>query len=399
MKKLSQLFILILLPLMLFASPVLIYAIDSTSVIDTVAGNGTSGYSGDGGVATEAQLKLPFGIALDDAGDLYIADVGDHRIRKVISSTGVITTIVGNGNACISSTDLCGDNGPAITAQLNQVSGIALDDAGNLYIADYLNQRIRKVIAATGVITTVAGDGNSCASSTSLCGDNGPAIAAQLHQPTDVAIDEFGNLYIADTWNFRIRKVIASTGIITTVAGTGTFGASGDGEAATNAQLSTPFGITLDEMGNLYIADFDNHSIRKVISPTGVITTVAGTGVMGYSGDNGPAVSAQLNGPAGVAVDKMGNLYIADHIDHRVRKVISLTGVITTVAGTGVGGYSGDNGLAFMAGLTTPFDVVVDEMENLYISDTGNFRIRKVIHKPSDQIYLPIILKNYSMGN
>ena len=217
---------------------------------------------------------------------------------------------------------------------------MAVDASGNLYIADTGNNRIRKV-SATGIITTVAGNGSA-----GYSGDGGPATSAQLDGPEGVAVDGSGNLYIADTCNNRIRKVSA-TGIITTVAGNGSAGYSGDGGPATSAQLSLPAGVAVDGSGNLYIADSGNNRIRKV-SATGIITTVAGNGSPGYSGDGGPATSAQLNQPAGVAVDASGNLYIADSSNNRIRKV-SATGIITTVAGNGFDGYSGDGGPATSA--------------------------------------------------
>ena len=284
-----------------------------TYTINTVAGNvpaGHSLYGGDGGPAVSAQLASPLGVALDSSGNLYIADTDNQRIRKV--SNGVITTVAGNGPA-----GFYGDNGPATSAWLNNPAGVVLDSAGNLYIADTNNQRIRKV--SNGMITTVAGNGTL-----GFSGDNGPATNAMLNQPTGVALDSAGNLYIADSHNNRIRKV--SNGVIATVAGIGTNGYSGDGGPATSAQLSFPAGLAVDSAGNLYIADTFNGRIRKVSN--GVITTVAGGG---FYGDNGPATSAQLNYPEGVAVDSAGNLYIA--ASDRIRKVSN--GVIITVAGGG----------------------------------------------------------------
>ena len=245
---------------------------------------------------------------------------------------------------------------------------MALDGSGNLYIADLGNHRIRKVDAA-GVISTVAGDGTWGSS-----GDGGPATAAQLRRPYDVALDGAGNLYIADEFNRRIRKVDAA-GVITTVAGDGTEGFGGDGGPATAARLDSPSGVALDGDGNLYIADRGNNRIRKVRS--GVITTVAGDGTYGYSGDGGPATAALLNGPTDVAVDGAGNLYIADHDNDRIRKV-DPAGVITTVAGDGTEGYGGDGGAATAAQLHWPRGVALDGAGNLYIADTSNHRIRKV---------------------
>ena len=332
----------------------------SNGVITTVAGNGTYGFSGDNGPATSAQLYGPEGVAVDNAGNLYIADTYNERIRKV--SNGVITTVAGNGVCC----GFSGDNGLATRAQLNGPWGAAVDSAGNLYIADYSNNRIRKVV--NGVITTVAGDGTCCFS-----GDNGPATSAQLYDPEGAAVDSAGNLYIADSLNYRIRKVV--NGVITTVAGNGTPGFGGDNGPATSARLNQPHGVAVDSAGNLYIADTGNNRIRKVTN--GAITTVAGNGVCcGFSGDNGPAASAQLNSPNGVAVDSAGNLYIADTGDHRIRKVSN--GVITTVAGNGTTGYNGDNIVATSAGLYSPEGLAVDSVGNLYIADASSDRIRKI---------------------
>jgi uncharacterized protein (TIGR03437 family) len=327
----------------------------SSAVITTVAGNGTQSFSGDNGPATSAQLYNSHGVAAGPDGSLYIADSSNNRIRKV--SGGVITTVAGTGTPGFS-----GDNGPAISAQLTDPEGVAVDSAGNLYIADTGYSRVRKV--TNGVITTMAGGG-------ATLGDNGPATGAQLYSPKGVAVDSAGDLYIADTYNQRVRKV--SNGVITTVAGTGTHGpSSGDNSPATSASLFSPTGVAVDSAGNLYIADTGNSRVRKVSN--GVITTVAGNGGYGFSGDNVPAASAQLFNPEGVAVDSAGNLYIADSRDNRIRKVSN--GVITTVAGNGTYGFSGDNGPATSSQLSSPTSVALDSAGNLYIADRDNSRIR-----------------------
>ncbi len=278
--------------------------IDPLGTITTVAGDGTAGDGGDEGPATAAQLNAPRGVA---AGSLYIADTDNHRIRK-INDDETIATVAGDGTAGYS-----GDGGPATAAQLDSPSGVAADATGNLYIADTDNHRIRKV-DALGIITTVAGDGTA--------GDGGPAAAAQLNSPSGVAVDADGNLYIADTGNHRIRKVDA-LGIITTAAGDGTAGDGGDDGPAAAAQLDSPSGVAADADGNLYIADTNNHRIRKV-DALGIITTVAGDGTAGFGGDDGEAAAAQLNAPAGIVVDAAGNLYVADSDNHRIRKVQAL---------------------------------------------------------------------------
>jgi uncharacterized protein (TIGR03437 family) len=321
-----------------------------------VAGNGTAGFGGDNGPATSAQLYSPEGVAVDSAGNLYIADANNHRTREV--SGGVITSVAGGGLSVL------GDPVPAASASLYSPAGVAADSAGNLYIADSGNYRVRKV--SGGVITTVAGSGGP---GYPLVGDNGPAVHAQLN-PVGVAVDSGGNLYIADVGNDRIRKV--SNGVITTVAGTGATGFSGDDGPATSAHLDEPWGVAVDATGNLYIADTDNSCIRKVSNR--VITTVAGTGTQGFSGDNGPATNAQLNSPWGVAVDPAGNLYVADRNNNRIRKVSG--GVITTVAGNGMLGFSGDDGPATSAETYGPTGVAVDSAANVYVAEVGSNRIR-----------------------
>ncbi len=321
---------------------------------------------GDNGPAASARLNNPYEVAMDAAGNLYIADGNNRRIRKVDASTGNITTAAGTGTQGDS-----GDGGAATAAQLTFPIGVGVDGAGNLYIADGNSHRVRRVDTA-GVITTVAGTGSSGDS-----GDGGAAAAAQLNFPAAAEPDGAGNLYIVDRNNHRIRRVDTS-GVITTVAGTGSSGynASQDGGAATSAQLNTPTGAALDGAGNLYIADTNNHRIRKV-DTAGVITTVAGTGTAGDSGDGGPATSAQLNRPFGVNVDNSGNLYIAGNFNHRIRKV-DTAGVITTVAGTGSSGFSGDGAAATLALLGNPTDLALDSLGNLYIADRANNRVRKV---------------------
>jgi uncharacterized protein (TIGR03437 family) len=328
-------------------------ALAQTYTIYTVAGNGTAGFSGDNGPAIGAMLFVPTGTAVDTAGNLYIADAANNRIRKV--STGVITTIAGSGTGGFS-----GDNGPATSAMLSTPESVAVDSLGNLFIADSGNSRIRKV--SNGVITTIAGNGTA-----GFSGDNGPATNAQLNGPSGVAVDSAGNLFIADINNSRVRKV--SSGVITTVAGNGKAGFSGDNGPAISAMLFA-YGVAVDSVGNLLIADHDR--IRKVSN--GVITTIAGNGTAGFSGDNGPATNAQLNGPSGVAVDSAGNLFIADYGDDRIREVSN--GVITTIAGNGTAGFSGDGGPATSAMLFGPEGVAVDSLGDLFIADIDNSRIR-----------------------
>ena len=283
---------------------------------------------------------------------------------------GTITTIAGTGEQGFS-----GDGGPATSARLQLPLGVAADGQGNVYITDLGSQRVRRV-SRGGIITTFAGRTSSTIDPT--LGDGGPATSAQLYYPHGMAADSQGNLYIADSGNERVRIVRAS-GTIATYAGSGqpsSGGFSGDGGPATSARLNYPVGVAVDGQGNVYIADRDNQRVRKV-SPGGTITTIAGTGVRGFSGDGGRAISAQLHSPLGVAVDGQGNIYIADSGNNRVRKV-SPGGTITTFAGTGGGGFSGDGGPATSAPVSNPQGVAVDRQGNVYISDASNNRVRKV---------------------
>jgi sugar lactone lactonase YvrE len=331
----------------------------ASGIITTVAGNGTQSYSGDGGAATSAELSGPSGVAVDSVGNLYIADAGNNLIRKVTAATGVISTVAGHGGYGYS-----GDGGPATSGELSYPSGVAVDSSGNLYIADSYNSRIRLVSLATGIITTVAGNG-----APSYSGDGGPATGAELNYPSDVAVDSSGNLYIADEPNERIRMVSSATGIISTVAGNGSVSNVGNGGPATSAAFNQPTSVAVDSSGNLYIADYNNQRIRLVNAATGIITTVAGNGFQGYSGDGGAATNAELSGPAGVAVDSVGNLFIADELNQRIRRVSAATGIITTVAGNGMYGYTGDGVSATSANLSYPIGVAVDSSGNLYIGN------------------------------
>ena len=348
--------------------------------IDRVAGNPSA--ADDGIPATEASLSNAWDVAVDGSGSLYIADYGNNRIRKV-DSAGIITTVAGTGSPGFS-----GDGGPAANAQLSWPRGVAVDGSGNIYIADYANNRIRKVDSA-GIITTVAGTG-----SRGFSGDGGPAANAQLSWPRGVAVDGSGSLYIAESGNDRIRKV-DSTGIITTVAGRGSEGSSGDGGPASNAALRNPNGVAVDGSGSLYIADTFNHRIRKVDS-TGIITTVAGTGRYGYSGDGGPAANARLDTPYKVAVDGSGNLYIADTDNHRIRKVDS-AGIITTVAG-GSQGSGGDCGPASDAELRFPKGIAVDRLGRIVVADGPSVVRRLSVTAPSKCRASPATLSAWTVS-
>ncbi|MFJ9582423.1 NHL domain-containing protein [Streptomyces acidicola] len=331
--------------------------------ISTVAGTGAASYGGDNGPAVAAQLNSPYGVVVDSTGTLYISEYNNHRVRKV-TTDGKISTVAGAGSPGFS-----GDSGRASSAQLRNPREVAVDSAGAVYIADAGNHRVRKV-AADGKISTVAGTGAAGSG-----GDGGLATAAPLHGPFGVAVDSTGVLYIAECNGNRVRKV-TTDGKISTVAGTGAAGFSGDNGRAASAQLKNPYAVAVDGADLLYIVDYGNHRVRKV-SADGKISTVAGTGAAGFSGDNGAATSAQLHFPTGMVVDSSGTLYIADYSNHRVRKVTT-DGKISTVAGTGAAGFSGDEGPAASAQLKNPFGVAVDCVDTLYIADHANHRIRKI---------------------
>lgn len=348
----------------------LLSAFHATSqIISTVAGTGAAGYYGNGIQATIARLHDPSCVAFDAAGNYYIADMENSIIRKV-SPSGIITTIAGRPGF-VGDT---GDGGPATSAKLNLPRVIALDTANNVYIADAGNNKIRMVNAKTGVISTVAGNGNK-----GFLGDGGLATSAELFAPLAVALDKQGNLYIADEGNNRIREVHSNTGIITTIAGNGSQGFSGDGGPATNAQFDLPCNIALDDTGNIYVADWFNDCVRKISKKTGLINTVAGIGgASGYSGDGGPATSAELSGGIyGISFDAVDNMYIADAENECIRQV-NTRGIISTVAGGNKAGYSGDGGVAIAAKLDIPNQVAFDSQGNMYIPDWDNNVIRKV---------------------
>jgi sugar lactone lactonase YvrE len=339
---------------------------------------GNPGYSGDGGPATSAQLSQPAGVAMDSAGNLYIADTYNERIREVVAATGKIQTIVG-----IFPGGYSGDGGPATSAQLSQPQGVAVDAAGNVYIADTANSVIREVVAATGKIQTVAGIGPvGFFSNCGYSGDGGPATSAEMCGPTRIVVDNStGNLYIADSANNVIREAIAATGKIYTVAGNGWGGYSGDGGPATSAQLNYPGDIALDNVGNVYIADTYNHSTREVLAATGTIKTIAGNGTEGYSGDGGLATSARLSYPQGLALDPAGNVYIAQSGYSVIREVMASSGTIQTIVGQGDNcstGYFGDYDAATASDLCYPTAITVDGGGNFYIADTGWSVVRKV---------------------
>ena len=337
----------------------------------------------DGGSAIAAPLDTPSSIALDGAGNMFIADRGHNRIRKVDAATGIISTLAGNGVAAYSGDGLASTD-PAVS--VNSPSSVAVDGAGNLYIADTANNVIRKVTLATGIITTIAGTGTQGSN-----GDGGSAASATLNQPQGVTVDAAGNLYIADTANHRIRRVDPLTGIITTIAGngytdpsTGAGGNSGFGSAAGQAELNFPFAVAFDPAGNMYIPDSGNNAVRivaisgGVLNASSIITTYAGIGSTGYTGDGGSAAAAALFSPSGVAVDAASNVYIADTGNNSIRKVSGTTGIVSTLAQNNVGEYVYNNGGPYAVSIFGPLGLMLDGAGDLYFADALNNRIREI---------------------
>ncbi len=348
----------------------------SGQTITTFAGTGTAGNSGYGNPATTANIAAPSTGTFDKSGNFFfISTSGSDRLSKVDVS-GTISLIAGG---IAGSGGFSGDGGSASAATFNKPQAVAIDRKGNLYIADAYNNRIRKIDISTNVISTFAGNGG-----TGLVGDGGPATSANVYNPLDVCFDKKGNLYIAEAQHYRIRKV-DTNGIISTFAGIGgAFGFSGDGGPATTALLSEVWGICADNQDNLYLADFGNGRVRKV-STAGIISTIAGKGgSMVQCGDGGPATAACVS-PERIAIDNFGNLYVTSYISNRVRIITSL-GIINTFAGTGVGGYNGDNGSATAAQLNYPSGLAIDSCGNLYIADLENARIRKVYFEHCDYL-------------
>jgi sugar lactone lactonase YvrE len=330
------------------------------TTVSAVGGTGTQATTGDGGAATSAALNSPSAIAFDAAGDLYVCEAGGANVR-MIDTNGTITSPIGSGAAGFS-----GDGGSASAARLNSTRGIAIAPDGTIYVSDSANNRVRAV--SGGVITTVAGTGGA-----GFAGDGGPATAAQLNQPRGLAVAPDGSLYVADSANHAVRR-ISTNGTITTVAGTGTAGDSGDGGPATAAAMQSPFAVAFGSAGTFYVVDRDAHRVRRITG--GVITTVAGTGTPGAAGTGGAATSAQLNGPSDVVLDTAGALYIADSSNSRVVKV-DPTGLLRAIAGTGTSGSSGDGGPATNAQFQFPRALAFSPLDGtLYVSDQNAERIR-----------------------
>jgi hypothetical protein len=340
-------------------------------IMVTVAGTGQKGYSGDGGPATRATLDQPFHCDVDGRGNLYIAEAFNHCIRKVELRTGTISTVAGTGKKGYS-----GDGGPATSATFNEPYAVVISPAGDLYIVDRLNAVVRKVDGKNGVISTVVGNGKK-----GYSGDGGPGNQASLKEPNDCCLDGKGALLIADVADWRIRRLDLATGMITTFAGTGRPAGkaerskNGDGAPAASAILIGARAVCVDGQGNTYVCEREGNSIRK-IDAKGIITTIAGTGMAGYSGDGGSALIALFKGPKAIRADAAGNLYVVDTENHAVRK-IDTKGIVTTVAG-GRLGAAGDGGPATQASMDRPHGCIVDAQGRLFIADSNNHRIRAV---------------------
>jgi DNA-binding beta-propeller fold protein YncE len=338
--------------------------------ISTVAGTGRPGDHGDGGPAAQAELNMPFDVAFDAQGNLFLSDTFNHRIRRIDARTNIITTVAGNGKKGFS-----GDGGPATEAELNEPYGIVLDSRGNLFVADRLNRRVRRIDAAARIITTLAGDGLR-----GYSGDGGPASKAGLVEPNGVALDASGErLFIADVADHRVRVVNLSTGVISTFAGTGRGRHDGDGGPATSASIFGARAVDVGSDGTVYLLERQGNTLRAVNPATGLIKTVAGTGAKGYSGDGGPALKATFDGPKELAVDRAGNILLVDTENHAIRRIEAATGIVRTVAGSGQRGGEGDGGPATSARLDRPHGVAIGPDGAVYIGDTGNHRLRKVV--------------------
>ena len=333
--------------------------------ITTTAGIGDAGYDGDGGPAGSARLNEPFMCAFDRQGNLYVAEAMNHCVRRIDGRSGVITTVAGTGELGYG-----GDGGPATQATLNQPYALDIADNGDLYIVDRLNAVIRKVDAAIGMISTVAGTGTPGSSG------GGPATEAALREPNDCFLDRHGGLLIADVQDHRVRRLDLTTGIITTFAGNGDKARVGDGRPAAEASILGARAVCQDGGGNTYICEREGNGVRKV-DADGIMSTFAGTGERGYSGDGGSALAATWGAPKALRCDLQGNLLVVDTENHAIRRIDAVTGVVTTVAGGQHGGH-GDGGPATAAGLDRPHGCCVGAQGNLYIADSNNHRVRVV---------------------
>ncbi len=342
------------------------FAASSTGTIVTAVGNGKEGYKGNNGPAPDAELNNPIGMGFDSAGDMFITDYGNNVVREVVKATGDIITVAGDGEEGYTTSGLATD------AALDGPDGVVVDSAGDLFISE-LDNVVQEVVKSTGDIMTVAGNTKA-----GYSGDGELATSAKLNEPHGLTIDASGDLFIADSDNDVIREVVKATGDIMTVAGNHTFGYNGDNIPATDAELAYPFDVTLDSAGDMFIADTSNNRIREVVKATGNIITVAGNGTEGYGGDNAPATDAELDLPFDVTLDSVGDLFIVDTYNNRIREVVKATGDIITVAGDGSVGYTGDNGPAIDATMNNACRAAVDGAGDLFFSDSYNNVVREV---------------------
>jgi DNA-binding beta-propeller fold protein YncE len=344
-----------------------LYAPLQAAAVRTIAGTGQSGYSGDGGAGTKAQLANPYGLTRGPDGALYLCEVDNHRIRRLDLKTGAIATVAGTGER-----GYAGDGGPALQAKLNEPYEIRFDAAGNMYFVEMRNHLVRRVDAKTRAISTVAGTGVA-----GFSGDGGPAVKAQFQQPHSIALDGKGLLYVADIGNHRVRRVNLATGIIETFAGTGEKARTPDGAAVKGTPLNGPRTIAFSRDGDMFLALREGNAVFRIDMQKLTIHHIAGTGEQGYTGDGGPAKLAKLSGPKGIAVAPDGSVLIADTESHTIRRIDLKTGTITTVAGDGTR-HDGPDGDPLKCGLARPHGIFVDTDGKIYIGDSENHRVRVV---------------------
>ena len=339
----------------------------AAATLRTIAGTGVKGFSGDAGPATAAQLNNPFGIVRGPDGNLWFCEYGGQRIRT-ISANGTIRTVAGNGT-----TGYSGDGGPALSASLNLPHELRFDRAGNLFFVDMMNHAVRKVVLATGVITTIAGTGKP-----GYSGDHGPATAAQLNQPHSLQFDPAGDLYLCDIRNNVIRKLTLATGLITTFAGTGQPGDTPDNSPIVGTPLREPRTLDFDAQGNLWLATRGGNQVFQFDLAAGRIHHIAGTGEKGFTGDGGPAKAATLNGPKGLALGRDGRVYLADTENHAIRVIDPRTHLISTLVGTGHPADGPDGDTPLTSGLARPHGIWIDPDDTLFIGDSENHRVRSL---------------------
>ena len=339
----------------------------AAATVETLAGTGQSGATGDGGPAAEARVGNPYGLTLGPDGALYVCEIDTDRVRRIDMTSGEITTVAGTGQVGYS-----GDGGPAREAALSDPYEVRFDDEGNMYFVEMLNAVVRRVDAGTGKISTVAGTGER-----GYSGDGGPAVKAAFNRPHSIALDGKGSLYIADIGNHRIRRVDLASGIVTTFGGTGERAPTPDGAPLGGTPLNGPRALAFGPDGDMFIALREGNAVYRLDMETKRLHHLAGTGEKGYSGDGGPATQAKLAGPKGIEVGPDDAVYIADTESHTIRRIDLASGTISTVAGDG-SRHDGPDGDPLACGLARPHGVYLDPEGNLYIGDSENHRVRVV---------------------